>query len=162
MLHQQRPRCAAVAPAPSVHWGTHGWGHLEGSWYNNNNNCKQTWSNPNLNNCNKIKNPGLRLCCNAEASPGASEQKQCRARQQTFPLPESAWVTCVCNARCYMSNPGTVNMAFGRGIKKLSLCCFVFSLKCDLKEIVTAYWQNGLTIAQLQCWERGSVLLSES
>lgn len=118
--------------------------------------------NPNLNNCNKIKNPGLRLSCKAEASPGAPEQEQCRVWQKMFPLSESAGVTCVCNAQCCMSNPGTVHMAFGRGIKKLSLCCFILSLKCDLEGIVTAYWQNGLTIAQLQCWERGSMLLSES
>lgn len=55
-------------------------------------------------------------------------------------------------------------MASGRGEKKKrksSLCCFVFSLKCDLKEIVSVNCQNGLTTAKLQCWERGTASFQE-
>ena len=44
-----------------------------------------------------------------------------------------------------------IQLLAGEKKKKSSLCCFVFSLKCDLEEIVSVNWRTTAKLGERHC-----------
>ena len=79
---------------------------------------------------------------------------QCR-----FPCSESAWMTCVCKARCCVSHLGMVHMASGRGRKRNQ----AFAVLSLVSGVIGGNHLSGTAkqADSCQCWERGTAPLQE-